>query len=614
MVFAEAVLFLQLIFSELKKIVLIPLFFILTFSLRAQGDFMTVVPQAPVIVGESFQVQYIIEDGGKISNFKPASFENFRLVAGPNIYTGSVTKRNEVKQLRNLVYTLAAIKAGRFIIGGATVTVNGKTKRSNDVVVDIISRETAKRLNKDAPTINSGYFLQPGEDPYEKIRKNLFLKMTVNKKTCFVGEPVLATFKLYSRLESRSDIVKNPGFYGFTVFDMINLADNETATEYVQGKLFDVHTIRKVQLYPLREGSYTIDAMEVKNKVEFSRSAVNKKTEQEIVEGMLKTDTNEMKNTDAEIFESNIGTKPVVITVKSTPVKSKPVTFNGAIGVFNISAYVIKDSLKRNEEGALEISISGKGNFIQLNAPVIEWPEGIEGFEPIVKDILDKTQSPLTGSRAFRYAFVSARPGTYTIPSIGFSFFDPDSGGYKMIKSDALKVSVSNEEVVSHTNPEISTKINNPEKKYWLIGIVALLLVSIGIYFFFVKRKGTPDSKPAETSGSLRALSINEILEPSLLTKSIEDKDFYNSLHKSVWKFFNYYFNLSGSEMNKKNLTIKLQEKNISRKLIEDTLQILQQCETGMFTNALLIGNRNELLRQTRKLIEEINSLLASPA
>ena len=54
------------------------------------------------------------------------------------------------------------------------------------------------------------------------------MKVLVDKRVCFVGEPVTAIFKLYSRLESKSDIVKNPGFYGFTVQDMINLDDKLT--------------------------------------------------------------------------------------------------------------------------------------------------------------------------------------------------------------------------------------------------------------------------------------------------------------------------------------------------------------------------------------------------
>ncbi|MBK5269476.1 MAG: protein BatD [Bacteroidia bacterium] len=597
----------------MKKIILISLFIVLAFSIKAQETFITVAPQDPIPVGESFQVQYIIEDGDQVSNFKHGSFKNFRIVAGPNIYTGSVTEKSQVKQLKNLVYTLAAVKPGRFIIEGATITVNGKQEKSNDVVVGILTKEeAARRFNKTTPVINSDYFLLPGEDAYEKIRKNLFLKMTVNKKDCFVGEPILATFKLYSRLESRSDIIKNPGFYGFTVYDMINLSDKELATEYVKGKLFDVHTIRKVQLYPLREGAYTIDAMDVKNVVEFSHSIVHKKTEQEIVEGMLRNDSNEVKGKDAEIFESNISTDPVVINVKPTPAKSKPAAYNGATGRFNISASVIKDTMAKNEEGHLEITISGKGNFIQLNAPVVEWPEGIEGFEPVIKDILDKTQTPLSGSRKFSYSFVSAKPGNYVIPSISFSFFDIDSGKYKIVTAPAMQINVNSKELLNRTKAELSDKKSSKNKNYWVIGAAMLLLSMTGVYFFVWKRERKPGPKLDETTGIKPALSIDEIFPFSLLSESVNSRDFFSSLHQSIWKFFNHYFDLSGSEMNKNILSEKLLEAGISEHLIIDTLQVLQQCETGMFTNVNLLNNNQEIFLKTRELFGEIDAMLVS--
>jgi pyruvate/oxaloacetate carboxyltransferase len=64
--------------------------------------------------------------------------------------------------------------------------------------------------------------------------------------------------------------------------------------------------------------------------------------------------------------------------------------------------------------------------------------------------------------------------------------------------------------------------------------------------------------------------------------------------------------------MNKKSLSAKLKENKISEKLINDALQILQQCETGMFTNTSIMKNKDELLQKTRKVLEEINNLLSS--
>jgi hypothetical protein len=80
----------------------------------------------------------------------------------------------------------------------------------------------------------------------------------VDRRTCFVGEPVVATFKLFSRLQSKSEIIKNPGFYGFSVNDMIS-----------QHLTVGHHTSAIVLFQPI-----TIDEL---IKVEFSRSMVIKK-------------------------------------------------------------------------------------------------------------------------------------------------------------------------------------------------------------------------------------------------------------------------------------------------------------------------------------------------
>ena len=596
---------------SMKRITNIFIFITLVFSLKAQVVFKTVVPQLPVVAGESFQVQYIIEDAGKISNFYPPDFKAFRMVAGPNTYTGSMMTYNRAKQLTNTVYTLSAIYPGRFIISGAVVNINGKTFRSNDVVVEVISKkEAAKRFGKATAIANSEYFLRPGEDPQEKIRKNLFMRVMVDKQRCFVGEPVVAVFKLYSRLESRSDIVKNPGFYGFTVYDMVSLADNQSSTEIVNGKQFDVHTIRKVQLYPLQEGHYTIDPMEVKNRVEFSHSIVNKKTEQEIVEGVLGNSSSDEANEGVEVFETDISTEPVAINVKPSPIKNAPATFNGATGNFFITSSLLEKKLVRNEEGHLVITISGNGNFTQLAAPTVHWPQNIEGFEPVVTDSLSKMHSPLTGNKTFRYAFVSNKPGNYEMQPVAISFFDPKQGIYKTVATKALQLTITNEEKISKpVLKEKQKKISNRnEMMYWVVG-AGLLACLAGLIWFIQKRNKKlviNESERIET----RILSIREILAPVYPVSDLEDKSFYSTLHQCIWNYFRLNFDLSGSDMNKNSLKRKLKEKQINEGLITNVLDILQQCETGMFTNARLENDKMKLLKNSNEILEGINTSL----
>jgi hypothetical protein len=440
------------------------------------------------------------------------------------------------------------------------------------------------------------------------------MKVLVDKRTCFVGEPVLATFKLYSRLQSKSDIVKNPGFYGFTVYDMVNLADKQVATEMVKGKNFDVHTIRKVQLYPLQAGVFTIDEMGIKNKIEFSRSVVNKKTEQEVIEGVLVQKdcfgcTSQDKAANTEEFESSMSTEPVVINVKPMPVKNKPASFYGATGQFSISANAVNNKLSKEEGDILEITISGKGNFVQMNEPVVQWPAGVEGFEPSVKEVLDKSTSPLTGSRTYRYAFASAIPGTYTIPPVSFSFFNTDSGNYKTITTVASQVSIDNSRrknaIVSGKKELKKTKNTN----YWLIGGAVVLLFS-GL-FWFIRRKKINTAQPIQsTEKKTDSISVNAILIPASLLIQVDDKIFYSSLRQSMWNWLRFHFNFSGSTMSKENSIAKLKERGVPEELINEIKNILQQCETGMFTNVELEDDKQILLNKTEKLLEQLNKSL----
>ncbi len=588
----------------MKKIVVITGILLFPLMLKAQIAFNTVVPLQPVVAGTSFQVQYVIEGAEVVDDFKPPVFENFRIITGPNIYNGTTASVAGMKRIRNIVYTLEAISPGKFFIQGAAAIINNRNYQSNNVFLVVISEKEAIRITKQENDNSvSNYFLRPGEDPYKKIKKNLFLKIQVDKKNCYAGEPVLATFKLYSCLQSKSDIVKNPGFYGFSVFDMINLSDKEVLAEKINGKIFDVHTIRKVQLFPLQAGAFTIDPMEIRNRVEFSRTVVNKKTEQEIVEGMF-GNTDEPENASDVYYETAISTEPVTINVTPTPAKNKPVDFNGAAGRFFIAASVIKDDLAKNEEGMLEVTISGTGNFIQLTAPSINWPEGIDAFEPMIKDAFDKSISPLTGTRTFRFPFVCSLKGQKSIPPIHFNYFDIDSNSYKTISTNKVKFDVSEEQRANAVEKKgkISIAEANKNSSRIAAGIVIALVLLVLIYWFG-KRK---DTVPRVHEELIERPDADEILK--LATELIEtaDNQFYSSLYQSIWKYLAENFKLEGSELNRNKLIYAAEQKGLSKEIIDKLEIILSECETVQFTNTSPLQERDSLLQSAKEVIKAI--------
>jgi BatD DUF11 like domain len=584
--------------------------FVIFYNAAAQISFTTVVPQQPVVQGESFQVQYVIENAENITGFVPPVFKNFTYITGPNIYSGSGLSKT--KQVKNYVVTVSARATGKFIIPGATATIDGLQITSNNAQVTVISKTEALQLlkrNREYAGYD-GYHLKPGEDPYEKIKKNLFLKVLVDRTTCFIGQPIVATFKLYSRLESNSELIKNPGFYGFGVYDMINLEDNDKNNERINGNNFDVHTIRKVQLYPLQSGMFTIDAMELANKIKFSKTVVNKKTEQQVAEDMLGNNAADENDNggDAEIFETNLRTEPVAIKVKPLPAASTD-TFNGAVGNFEITASIEKDNLAKNEEGFLIVTVSGRGNFTQLAAPVVLWPAGVEGFDPVVLDTIDKMQVPLAGKRIFRYGFTCSQPGNYNIPAITFTFFNTENGKYNTIKTKSVSAIVTNQQlpakkiiVAEEIKPVKKTNI-----QYWILGAaLLLLLLSGGFYFYFKTNRNTNRQTAAITEEKEPAFSIAEILQPAYVMLQAENKMFYSSLHQCIWNYLQLQFKLSGSDMNKERLMVLLKEKEVAAGVINDLSAVLSECEKGIYTDVEDEINKRELLENTKNILTEI--------
>ena len=94
----------------------LPIIFLLLFIAiqgKSQVVFKAIAPTKPVVAGESFRVQYVIEGAESIQGFSPPSFKGFRIVGGPEMYTGDAGDKTAPRPLKNTIYTLQAIEPGR---------------------------------------------------------------------------------------------------------------------------------------------------------------------------------------------------------------------------------------------------------------------------------------------------------------------------------------------------------------------------------------------------------------------------------------------------------------------------------------------------------------------
>lgn len=260
--------------------------FILLFSAASivaqQVKFTTVISSKEIGRGDYVQVEFVVENAKQIDQLSPPAFPDFHIIEVPMQSSGMTVVNGNMSQYKGVSFILQPIKTGKFTIPGATAEIDGKAMRSNVVSVEVTANSIGNSaginpmlmpsMPREPMPDDKDYVLKPGENIIEKTKKNLFIKVQVDKNTCYVGEPIVATYKLYSRLRSESKVAKYPSLNGFSVYDMVDPNNDAASVETVNGKPFSVHVIRKAQLIPLQAGPVELSQVEVENTVHYIKS------------------------------------------------------------------------------------------------------------------------------------------------------------------------------------------------------------------------------------------------------------------------------------------------------------------------------------------------------
>jgi BatD DUF11 like domain len=424
-------------------------------SLFAQ-TFTTNVSPGKIGRNQYTQVSYEIGDGGRIDAFEPPQFKDWVIVSGPNNSSYSSSVNGTVTRRTSISYYLQPKKTGKLTIEGARAKVDGKLMNSNSAIVEVLSKNVDDQVQQsnnsdpfssffDDPVFeqqsqpqaqtefDDAPYIKAGQDLNKKINEVLQLKVTTTKNSCYEGEPIMATYKLYARVEVEVGFSKRPSFSGFSAFDMEE-PSQEFTYETLNGKRFKVFTIRKVQLYPLQNGTLTLDPVELECKMRFVK-----------YEAAASPNFDPYDNSNYLSTQYMLKSPATNITVLPLPAAGKPADFKGAVGDFSINAITNTTETGKDDAVTLQVSVRGSGNFSMVQAPAIQWPQGLEAYDPTEKENLIKSVMPISGDKTFEYIFLSHQPGQVTIPAVQFSYFDIAAKAYKTIATKPITLSVAKE-------------------------------------------------------------------------------------------------------------------------------------------------------------------------
>lgn len=325
-----------------------------------------------------------------------------------------------IKQVRKYTLVVRANRAGRLTIPPAVLQAAGKSWKTEPVLIEVVSGRLGGQPPRQPsrPNLPFGFPPLPFDDdnPFEAPEEavphsdsDLFLRSYLDKREAFVGEQVTLTIAIYSRIDLSSvDTVSMPKLEGFWTQDTKAPTQLTPEQKVIGGVPYREYTLRQKVLFGMRPGEYAIEPAEadITTGFLFAGSRVHKKG-------------NELK-----------------LKVKALP----PKTSN--VGSWRLSLLPNQTEVTLGDPVQLKLVLEGRGNLQAVQLPPLEAPPSFRVFDPTTTDKTDFRKGALVGTRTVEYVLVPQQTGTFTVPPVELSFFDPESGRVSETRTDPLTLTV----------------------------------------------------------------------------------------------------------------------------------------------------------------------------
>ncbi len=335
-----------------------------------------------------------------------------------------------------LQYRFLATRQGTFEIGGIHVELGGQTYTTAPLTIEIVASPVGRGGTGGAAPRSA----QPERtDPSGIAPEDLFLRATASKRRVYENEPVIVEYKIYTVVPVTSySLSRQPGTTGFWVEDFELPATPQTRAEVLDGRRYTVATLKKAALFPTGPGTRTIDPMAIDTEVRVrSRS-------QDPFEDFFGR-----SSIFGQSVSKVIASQPLTIEVLPLPSAGRPDGFSGFVGTLAVSGSTDKTRVETNEAVTLQIEIVGTGNLRALPDPEIEFPSDFEVYPPEFSERVNREGNRIAGTKTYEYVIIPRAPGTKTIPTVTYTYFDPARQTYAAAETGPIDLEVTGDPVLA---------------------------------------------------------------------------------------------------------------------------------------------------------------------
>lgn len=573
----------------LKLIYVVFTLFLLAFS--ATGQNVKVILDGPTEIGIDDRFQLNVTVNAEPTEFNPPDLKDFNILSGPNESSGTNIEVVNGRMKQSVEFTYSYIlqpkKAGKFNLGTAAYTVKGKKYVSNSLTIEVTG--TSSQAN------------QSTSQPEQKIDETdeIFLKVILDKTNVYQGEFITGTVKIFTKYDLRNlDPVSLPAFDGFYKQE-IETPPARLKLEVINGQRYGTATVQKFVLIPQKSGELTVPPYKI-----------------------ICT----LSGFFSERYEAK--SRPVKVTVK--PLPSRPASFTGAVGKFNLDVKYDKTKVRENEPVILKISVNGAGNIKLFDAPKISFPEGIDTSEPTVTNKTNDKDGGISGSKLFEYLLIPRAPGKITMPPVEFSYFDPVAKQYKTLTTSSTTLEVEPGSGDSKTTTGTAAKedlrflgkdieyIKLNEMKlrktgsrlYGSMLFYASYLIPLLLFIAILVLRRNYIKQNANTAltrnRKAQKYAIKRLKKAKEYLAQSKKENFYEEVLKALWGYLSDKLNIPVSELSRETARDQLLQASVDEESINRVMNLIETCEYARYAPASADNSMEADYREAIAIITQI--------
>lgn len=556
------------------------------------------------VIGDAETVAYTLELSGDlddIGSIQPPDAHGLTLAQGtPVLRTQSIINGETHLTLR---WLYRPQRTGQAEILPTRIPIGSRTIETDAVSVEVVpqSQRTTPRASRVQP--NLGH--KP--DPPARSEGDLFVRAEPSTRNVVPGQQVVVDFVLYARSGLRprhSQVTGTWDTEGFWREELdVPTADTYPRPVTIGDEEYNAVTLRRMALFPTRTGRLEIGEMTFE--VEFFSNS-----RQSSPFGPLFSPFSNRTSTE------DVAAPTIALDSRALP-DGAPESFGGAVGQFGMAAFTDRNDLAAGEPLEVTVEIRGTGNIATLAPPDVDAPPTFDLFSPKQERRIDRQTSSLSGTKTFTYALVPRGGGSFEIPPIEWTYYDPESGTYKTLRSSSFRVDVSgpvaSSAIVPEGNPsDPSVPLGLMTEAIWqrarsssgipafaLFGGFALPLLAL-LGLVAVRRVG---DKRADVSAETIALRAHPEAKKRLkeANKALGDAPaFYAAVELALRSFVSDRLGASVQGVSRSQLEATLANRGVSVRTREGVDDLLAECERAQFAPGLAGGKAVQKLATER--------------